>query len=223
MDEYLNNNVVDTVINQVMNNEISVEESNTLDLESGQDQEFFVQKAIDVINTAYENYKIDIEKIRNNKKYSNEYKDEKCKELKEQFLFFKDLQLEKAEDELEKIRTHLKNMDNIENSKQDKLLNEISKMNLLNMINISMKFEDDTLIKSKIAEIVKHEDLKIILENKIKQTKKSYLLVNIEQEYQRQNSKYISLDKLRNKIKMIRGHRDTVFKTVDMKKLELIK
>lgn len=222
MDEYLNNNVVDTVINKAMNNEIEVEE-NTLDLESGQDQEFFVQKAIDVINTAYEKYKADTEKIRNNKKYANEYKEEKCQELKEQFLFFKELQLDKAEDELEKIRTHLKNMDNIENSKQDKLLNEISKMNLLNMINIGMKFDDDTFIKSKIDEIVKHEDLKIILENKIKKTKKSYLLVNIERAYQTQNAKYISLDKLQNKIKTMRGHKDTVFKTTDMSKLELIK
>ena len=138
-------------------------------------------------------------------------------------MLFKELQLDKASGELEKIKTHLEDIDNIENLKQDKLLNEISKMNLLNMINISLKFEDDTFLKSKIAEIVKHPDLKMILENKIKKSKKSHLLVDIEKEYQTQNAKYISLDKLQTKLKTIRSYKDTIFRTTDMSKFELMK
>ena len=138
-------------------------------------------------------------------------------------MLFKELQLDKADEELGKIRTHLQDLDNIENLKQDKLLTEITKMNLLNMLNIAMKFEDDTFIKSKIAEIVKHDDLRVILENKVKKSKKIHLLSDIEKEYQVQNAKYINLDKLQSKIKTIRSYKDTIFKNLDMTKLEAIK
>ena len=205
---------------EAVNAEVSAKE---FDAANTQDQEFFVQKALDVINVAYEKYKFDVEVIKGDNKYSHQYKQDKCQELKEQFMLFKELQLDKASGELEKIKTHLEDIDNIENLKQDKLLNEISKMNLLNMINISLKFEDDTFLKSKIAEIVKHPDLKMILENKIKKSKKSHLLVDIEKEYQTQNAKYISLDKLQTKIKTIRSYKDTIFKTTDMSKMEIMK
>ena len=205
---------------EAVNAEVSAKE---FDAANTQDQEFFVQKALDVINVAYEKYKFDVEVIKGDNKYSHQYKQDKCQELKEQFMLFKELQLDKASGELEKIKTHLEDIDNIENLKQDKLLNEISKMNLLNMINISLKFEDDTFLKSKIAEIVKHPDLKMILENKIKKSKKSHLLVDIEKEYQTQNAKYISLDKLQTKFKTIRSYKDTIFKNLDMTKLEAIK
>ena len=205
---------------EAVNAEVSAKE---FDAANTQDQEFFVQKALDVINVAYEKYKFDVEVIKGDNKYSHQYKQDKCQELKEQFMLFKELQLDKASEELEKIKTHLEDIDNIENLKQDKLLNEISKMNLLNMINISLKFEDDTFLKSKIAEIVKHPDLKMILENKIKKSKKSHLLVDIEKEYQTQNAKYISLDKLQTKIKTIRSYKDTIFKTTDMSKMEIMK
>ena len=205
---------------EAVNAEVSAKE---FDAANTQDQEFFVQKALDVINVAYEKYKFDVEVIKGDNKYSHQYKQDKCQELKEQFMLFKELQLDKASGELEKIKTHLEDIDNIENLKQDKLLNEISKMNLLNMINISLKFEDDTFLKSKIAEIVKHPDLKKILENKIKKSKKSHLLVDIEKEYQTQNAKYISLDKLQTKLKTIRSYKDTIFRTTDMSKFELMK
>ena len=205
---------------EAVNAEVSAKE---FDAANTQDQEFFVQKALDVINVAYEKYKFDVEVIKGDNKYSHQYKQDKCQELKEQFMLFKELQLDKASEELEKIKTHLEDIDNIENLKQDKLLNEISKMNLLNMINISLKFEDDTFLKSKIAEIVKHPDLKMILENKIKKSKKSHLLVDIEKEYQTQNAKYISLDKLQTKLKTIRSYKDTIFRTTDMSKFELMK
>ena len=205
---------------EAVNAEVSAKE---FDAANTQDQEFFVQKALDVINVAYEKYKFDVEVIKGDNKYSHQYKQDKCQELKEQFMLFKELQLDKASGELEKIKTHLEDIDNIEKLKQDKLLNEISKMNLLNMINISLKFEDDTFLKSKIAEIVKHPDLKMILENKIKKSKKSHLLVDIEKEYQTQNAKYISLDKLQTKIKTIRSYKDTIFKTTDMSKMEIMK
>ena len=205
---------------QVVDAEVSAKE---FDGANTQDQEFFVQKALDVINTAYEKYKFDVEVIRSDNKYSYQYKEDKCKELKEQFMLFKELQLDKADDELGKIRNHLQDLDNIENLKQDKLLTEITKMNLLNMLNIAMKFEDDTFIKSKIAEIVKHDDLRVILENKVKESKKIHLLSDIEKEYQTQNAKYISLDKLQSKIKTIRSYKDTIFKTTDMTKLEMMK
>ena len=205
---------------QVVDAEVSAKE---FDGANTQDQEFFVQKALDVINTAYEKYKFDVEVIRGDNKYSYQYKEDKCKELKEQFMLFKELQLDKADEELGKIRTHLQDLDNIENLKQDKLLTEITKMNLLNMLNIAMKFEDDTFIKSKIAEIVKHDDLRVILENKVKKSKKIHLLSDIEKEYQVQNAKYINLDKLQSKIKTIRSYKDTIFKTTDMTKLEMMK
>ena len=205
---------------EAVNAEVSAKE---FDAANTQDQEFFVQKALDVINVAYEKYKFDVEVIKGDNKYSHQYKQDKCQELKEQFMLFKELQLDKASGELEKIKTHLEDIDNIENLKQDKLLNEISKMNLLNMINISLKFEDDTFLKSKIAEIVNHPDLKMILENKIKKSKKSHLLVDIEKEYQTQNAKYISLDKLQTKLKTIRSYKDTIFRTTDMSKFELMK
>ena len=205
---------------EAVNAEVSAKE---FDAANTQDQEFFVQKALDVINVAYEKYKFDVEVIKGDNKYSHQYKQDKCQELKEQFMLFKELQLDKASGELEKIKTHLEDIDNIENLKQDKLLNEISKMNLLNMINISLKFEDDTFLKSKIAEIVKHDDLRVILENKVKKSKKIHLLSDIEKEYQVQNAKYINLDKLQSKIKTIRSYKDTIFKTTDMTKLEMMK
>ena len=205
---------------EAVNAEVSAKE---FDAANTQDQEFFVQKALDVINVAYEKYKFDVEVIKGDNKYSHQYKQDKCQELKEQFMLFKELQLDKASGELEKIKTHLEDIDNIENLKQDKLLNEISKMNLLNMINISLKFEDDTFLKSKIAEIVKHPDLKLFLEHSIKDTNKAHLVVNIQQEYEKQNAKYISLNKLQDKIKVIRSYKDTVFKNLEMSKLEAIR
>ena len=96
-------------------------------------------------------------------------------------------------------------------------------MNLLNMMTMSLKFEDDTFIKSIVPEVVKHADLKLLLEQSIKGTKKGHLVVNIEKEYQTQNAKYISLDKLQDKIKTIRSYKDTIFKNLDMTKLEAIK
>lgn len=217
--------VVEKVIEQVMNNEISPNEENgnIFDLTNGQDQEYFLQKTLDVINSAYEKYKHDKNKIMNNKKYANEYKTEKSNELKEQFMLFKYLQLDNAETEIGKIEEHLRNLDNIEKSKQDKLLTEITKMNLLNMINISMQFEDNTLIKNNMPAIVKDPDLKFILENKIKNSKKNHLIVDIEKEYYKQNAKYINLEKLKERIKLMKSHKDTVFVTSDMKKIELIK
>ena len=205
---------------QVVDAEVSAKE---FDGANTQDQEFFVQKALDVINTAYEKYKFDVEVIRGDNKYSYQYKEDKCKELKEQFMLFKELQLDKADEELGKIRTHLQDLDNIENLKQDKLLTEITKMNLLNMLNIAMKFEDDTFIKSKISEIIEHEDLKVILENKIKRTKKSHLLSDIKAENQSKNEKYMNLDRLDNQLQTMRNYKDTVFNRLDMSKLEIIK
>ena len=96
-------------------------------------------------------------------------------------------------------------------------------MNLLNMMNIGLKFEDDTFIKSKISEIIEYEDLKTILQNKIKKTKKAHLLSDIEAEYQSKNAKYINLDKLDNQLQTMRNYKDTVFNRLDMSKLEIIK
>ena len=178
---------------------------------------------MDLIDTAYKKYKVDVNIVKDDTKYSHQYKQDKCKELKEQFLLFKELQLTRAEEELGKIRTHLQDLDSIDKIKEDKLLTEVSRMNLLNMMTMSLKFEDDTFIKSIVPEVVKHADLKLLLEQSIKGTKKGHLVVNIEKEYQTQNAKYISLDKLQDKIKTIRSYKDTIFKNLDMTKLEAIK
>ena len=215
--------VVNAIIDKATESEEVAENEEVFDLADPKYHEFYVQKALDLIDTAYKKYKVDTDIVKNDSKYSYEYKNNKCKELKEQFMLFKELQLDKASEELEKIRTHLQDLDSIDKIKEDKLLTEISKMNLLNMINISMKFEDNAFIKTKIPEIVKHDDLRAILENKIKKSKKSHLLIDIEKEYQTQNAKYISLDNLQTKLKTIRSYKDTIFKTVDMTKLEAIK
>ena len=148
---------------------------------------------------------------------------EKTQELKEQFRLCKDLQLSKARESVAHIGGMLQGIDDLEKEDKDPLLTELTKMNLLNMINIGLKFEDDTFIKSKISEIIEYEDLKTILQNKIKKTKKGHLLSDIEAEYQSKNAKYINLDKLDNQLQTMRSYKDTVFNRLDMSKLEIIK
>ena len=143
--------VVNAIIDKATESEEVAENEEVFDLADPEYHEFYVQKALDLIDTAYKKYKVDVNIVKDDTKYSHQYKQDKCKELKEQFLLFKELQLTRAEEELGKIRTHLQDLDSIDKIKEDKLLNEISKMNLLNMINISLKFEDDTFLKSKIA------------------------------------------------------------------------
>ena len=218
--------VVNAIMEKFSENEQTIENEESaeiFDLADPVNQEFYVQKALDLINTAYKKYKVDVNIVKDDTKYSHQYKQDKCKELKEQFLLFKELQLTRAEEELGKIRTHLQDLDSIDKIKEDKLLTEVSRMNLLNMMTMSLKFEDDTFIKSIVPEVVKHADLKLLLEQSIKGTKKGHLVVNIEKEYQTQNAKYISLDKLQDKIKTIRSYKDTIFKNLDMTKLEAIK
>ena len=215
--------VVNAIIDKATESEEVAENEEVFDLADPKYHEFYVQKALDLIDTAYKKYKVDVNIVKDDTKYSHQYKQDKCKELKEQFLLFKELQLTRAEEELGKIRTHLQNLDSIDKIKEDKLLTEVSRMNLLNMMTMSLKFEDDTFIKSIVPEVVKHADLKLLLEQSIKGTKKGHLVVNIEKEYQTQNAKYISLDKLQDKIKTIRSYKDTIFKNLDMTKLEAIK
>ena len=215
--------VVNAIIDKATESEEVAENEEVFDLADPKYHEFYVQKALDLIDTAYKKYKVDVNIVKDDTKYSHQYKQDKCKELKEQFLLFKELQLTRAEEELGKIRTHLQDLDSIDKIKEDKLLTEVSRMNLLNMMTMSLKFEDDTFIKSIVPEIVKHADLKLLLEQSIKGTKKGHLVVNIEKEYQTQNAKYISLDKLQDKIKTIRSYKDTIFKNLDMTKLEAIK
>ena len=138
-------------------------------------------------------------------------------------ILFKDLQLSKARELVATMRGMLEAIDDLKKEEKDPLLEQITKMNLLNMINISLKFEDDTFIKSKISEIIEHEDLKVILENKIKRTKKSHLLSDIKAEYQSKNEKYMNLDRLDNQLQTMRNYKDTVFNRLDMSKLEIIK
>ena len=215
--------VVNAIIDKATESEEVAETEEVFDLADPEYHEFYVQKALDLIDTAYKKYKVDVNIVKDDTKYSHQYKQDKCKELKEQFLLFKELQLTRAEEELGKIRTHLQDLDSIDKIKEDKLLTEVSRMNLLNMMTMSLKFEDDTFIKSIVPEVVKHADLKLLLEQSIKGTKKGHLVVNIEKEYQTQNAKYISLDKLQDKIKTIRSYKDTIFKNLDMTKLEAIK
>ena len=215
--------VVNAIIDKATESEEVAENEEVCDLADPKYHEFYVQKALDLIDTAYKKYKVDVNIVKDDTKYSHQYKQDKCKELKEQFLLFKELQLTRAEEELGKIRTHLQDLDSIDKIKEDKLLTEVSRMNLLNMMTMSLKFEDDTFIKSIVPEVVKHADLKLLLEQSIKGTKKGHLVVNIEKEYQTQNAKYISLDKLQDKIKTIRSYKDTIFKNLDMTKLEAIK
>lgn len=215
--------VVNAIIDKATESEEVAENEEVFDLADPKYHEFYVQKALDLIDTAYKKYKVDVNIVKDDTKYSHQYKQDKCKELKEQFLLFKELQLTRAEEELGKIRTHLQDLDSIDKIKEDKLLTEVSRMNLLNMMTMSLKFEDDTFIKSIVPEVVKHADLKLLLEQSIKGTKKGHLVVNIEKEYQTQNAKYISLDKLQDKIKTIRSYKDTIFKNLDMTKLEAIK
>ena len=215
--------VVNAIIDKATESEEVAENEEVFDLADPKYHEFYVQKALDLIDTAYKKYKVDVNIVKDDTKYSHQYKQDKCKELKEQFLLFKELQLTRAEEELGKIRTHLQDLDSIDKIKEDKLLTEVSRMNLKNMMTMSLKFEDDTLIKRIVPEVVKHADLKLLLEQSIKGTKKGHLVVNIEKEYQTQNAKYISLDKLQDKIKTIRSYKDTIFKNLDMTKLEAIK
>ena len=121
------------------------------------------------------------------------------------------------------MREILQRINDLEKEDKDPLLMELTKMNLLNMMNIALKFEDDTFIKSKISEIIEYEDLKAILQNKIKKTRKGHLLSDIEAEYQSKNAKYINLDKLDNQLQTMRSYKDTVFNRLDMSKLEIIK
>ena len=194
-----------------------------IDFTIAENQTKCISDSLISIEIAYKQYKKDVEDILNNKKYSHTYKTEKAQELKEQFILFKDLQLSKARELVATMRGMLEAIDDLKKEEKDPLLEQITKMNLLNMINISLKFEDDTFIKSKISEIIEHEDLKVILENKIKRTKKSHLLSDIEAEYQSKNAKYINLDKLDNQLQTMRSYKDTVFNRLDMSKLEIIK
>ena len=194
-----------------------------IDFTISENQTKCISDSLISIEIAYKQYKKDVEDILNNKKYSHTYKTEKAQELKEQFILFKDLQLSKARELVATMRGMLEAIDDLKKEEKDPLLEQITKMNLLNMINISLKFEDDTFIKSKISEIIEHEDLKVILENKIKRTKKSHLLSDIKAEYQSKNEKYMNLDRLDNQLQTMRNYKDTVFNRLDMSKLEIIK
>ena len=194
-----------------------------IDFTIAENQNKYISDSLEVIELAYKQYKDNVASVLNNKKYSHTYKTEKTQELKEQFILFKDLQLSKARESVAQMRGILQGIDDLEKEDKDPLLTELTKMNLLNMMNIGLKFEDDTFIKSKISEIIEYEDLKTILQNKIKKTKKGHLLSDIEAEYQSKNAKYINLDKLDNQLQTMRSYKDTVFNRLDMSKLEIIK
>ena len=196
---------------------------NEIDFTIPENQNKYISDSLEVIELAYKQYKDNVASVLNNKKYSHTYKTEKTQELKEQFILFKDLQLSKARESVAHIRGMLQGIDDLEKEDKDPLLMEITKMNLLNMMNIALKFEDDTFIKSKISEIIEYEDLKTILQNKVKKTRKVHLLSDIEAEYQSKNAKYINLDKLDNQLQTMRSYKDTVFNRLDMSKLEIIK
>ena len=194
-----------------------------IDFTIPENQNKYISDSLEVIELAYKQYKDNVASVLNNKKNSHTYKTEKTQELKKQFILFKDLQLSKARESVAQMRGILQGIDDLEKEDKDPLLTEITKMNLLNMMNIALKFEDDTFIKSKISEIIEYEDLKTILQNKVKKTRKGHLLSDIEAEYQSKNAKYINLDKLDNQLQTMRNYKDTVFNRLDMSKLEIIK
>ena len=108
--------VVNAIIEKVSENEQTIENEESaeiFDLADPVNQEFYVQKALDLINTAYKKYKVDVNIVKDDTKYSHQYKQDKCKELKEQFLLFKELQLTRAEEELGKISDKLDILDEI--------------------------------------------------------------------------------------------------------------